>query len=240
VVGVALPQVHPAGHGGGHHRGGPARHPGQHRVEERLVHHLDATAAQPFGQDGGVPVYPPGDRPQPVRPVVDRVHAGRHREQHLRGADVAGRPVPADVLLPGLQGEPVRRLAVGIHADPDQPAGQRPLQPLAHRHVAGMRSAVAERHPEALGAAHRNVGAELPRRFQQGQAQQVGSDRNQGAAPVRRRYQRTGVADRTGRPRVLDQHAEAVTVRQPAGQVGHLDLDAERPRPGADHLDGLR
>ena len=60
---------------------------------------------------------------QPVGAVVAGVHRGDHRQQHLRGADVAGGLVPADVLLAGLQREPVGRGAVGVQRHPDQPAG---------------------------------------------------------------------------------------------------------------------
>ena len=50
-------------------------------------------------------------RPQTVGSVVRGVEAGHHREQHLRGADVAGRLLPPDVLLTRLQREPQRRSA---------------------------------------------------------------------------------------------------------------------------------
>ena len=93
------------------------------------------------------------DRPQAVRAVVDGVHRGDDRQQHLRGADVARRLLAADVLLAGLQRQPVGRGAVGVDRHPDQAAGQLPLQPGAHRQVAGVRAAEAERHAEALGGA---------------------------------------------------------------------------------------
>ena len=48
---------------------------------------------------------------------------GHHGEQHLRGADVAGRLLAADVLLAGLQREPVGRRAVGVDAT-RRPAGR--------------------------------------------------------------------------------------------------------------------
>ena len=130
----------PALGGRRHHRGGPARHHRGHRVEERVVRHLDAAprAARPRAAQR-VPWVRRGDRPQPVRAVVDRVHARHHGQQHLRGADVAGRLLPADVLLAGLQRQPVGRRAVGVPGHPDQPAGQRPLQ--ARRAPPGSRRA---------------------------------------------------------------------------------------------------
>ena len=59
---------------------------------------------------------------RPSRPVVDGVHAGHHREQHLRGADVAGRLLAADVLLARLQRHAQRRLAVRVLGDADEAA----------------------------------------------------------------------------------------------------------------------
>ena len=111
-----------------HDLGGPVRHARPHGVEELLVHDLDAAARSPVGEHGSHPVRPGRDRPQASGPVIDRVHRRDHGEQHLRGADVAGRLLPADVLLPGLQREPVGRLTVGVRTNPDQPAGQLPLK----------------------------------------------------------------------------------------------------------------
>ena len=48
-------------------------------------------------------VDPLADRAQPVGPVEDRVHRGDVGEQRLRGADVRGRLLAADVLLARLQ-----------------------------------------------------------------------------------------------------------------------------------------
>jgi hypothetical protein len=47
------------------------------------------------------------DALEPARTVIHRVHRRHHREQHLRGADVGGRLLAANVLLARLQREPV-------------------------------------------------------------------------------------------------------------------------------------
>ena len=47
---------------------------------------------------------------QPFGAVIDRVHRGDDRQQHLRGADVGGRLFAADMLLAGLQRQPIGRL----------------------------------------------------------------------------------------------------------------------------------
>ena len=142
---------------------GPAGHRDVHGVEEVVVHRREAVVAQPLRDDRGHPVGALGDGPQAVRPVVDRIHARDDREQDLRRADVAGRLLTADVLLAGLQREPVCRRAVGVDADADESAGHRALQARPDRDVAGVRPAEPERDPEPLAGAHRDVGAKLTR-----------------------------------------------------------------------------
>ena len=88
---------------------GPTGHPRQHGVEERVVHDVDAGRRQPGRQRARVAVHPARDAGQPVGTVIAGVHRGDHGEQHLRGADVAGGLVAADVLFAGLQGQPVGR-----------------------------------------------------------------------------------------------------------------------------------
>ena len=54
--------------------------------------------------------------------VVDGKHAGQHGWQHLRGTNVGGGFFAANVLLAGLQRQPVGRVAMGVDADADQAA----------------------------------------------------------------------------------------------------------------------
>jgi hypothetical protein len=61
-------------------------------------------------------------RAQPVGAVVDGVHRGHHGQQHLRGADVAGRLLAADVLLAGLQ----RQAQAGLPWRPCETPMRRP------------------------------------------------------------------------------------------------------------------
>ena len=132
--------------------------------------HVGAGLAQRGGQHRGVAVGAPRDRPQPLGAVVDGVHRRHHGQQHLRGADVGGRLVAADVLLAGLQREPVRRAALGVDRDADQPAGQVPLEAGAHGHEAGVRAAVEQRDAEALRGADDHVGAHRARATPAGSA----------------------------------------------------------------------
>ncbi len=240
VVGVGQAEVDPPVPGRRDDLGGPAGDAGEHGVEEVVVHDLDVRAAQTGREHRGVPVGALGDAPEPLGAVVDGVHAGDHGEQHLRRADVAGGLLAADVLLAGLQGEPVRRAAVGVLRDPDQAPGHLPLEPLAHRHVGGVRAAEPEGDAEALGGADGDVGAHGAGGLHQGQRDEVGGGDHQGAAGVGLVGDGAEVLDLTAGARVLDEHAEQLAVGQAPAEVGLDQLDAERLRTGGQHGLGLR
>jgi hypothetical protein len=108
---------------GGDHPGGPAGHGDGQGVEELPGLDRRPRRAQPGRERGGHAVGTGGDAAQPMRPVVDRVHAGHDGEQDLCRADVAGRLLPPDVLFARLQGEAVGRVPLGVAAHPDEPAG---------------------------------------------------------------------------------------------------------------------
>ena len=147
------------------------------------------------------------------------------------------------MLLAGLQREPVGGPPVGVHRHPDQPAGKLALQRVADRDVARVRAAEPQRHAEPLGGPHRDVGARLAGRPEQGQREQVGGHRGQRPGGVRRLDQRRRVANDPGGAGELQQHAEQVTA-QPGDGLGrdrlHDQVDAERFGPGAEHRQGLR
>ena len=178
---------------------------------------------------------------RPVRAVVDGVHRGDDGEQHLRGADVAGRLLAADVLLAGLQRQPVGRRAVGVDRDADQPAGQLPLEAGADGEVAGVRAAEAERHAEALGGADGDVGADLAGRAEQGQREQVGGDDDQGAArrarPRRRRRGRGRARTRPGTAPARRRRRRRAAARTRSCTT---TVEPERRGAGADDVEGLR
>ncbi len=158
---------------------------------------------------------PVRDRRQPLGAVVAGVHRGHDRQQHLRGADVAGRLVAADVLLAGLQRQSVGSGAVGVHRHADQAAGQLAGVLGVHGQVSGVRSAESHWHAEALGGAEGDVGAELTRRGDEGQRQQVGADGDECAALVRLRDELRPVDDAPLAPGSCTMHTEEVAVGQP-------------------------
>ena len=118
-------------------------------------------------------------RAQPVGPVVDGVHAGHHREQHLRGADVARGLLAADVLLARLQRQavaracrrrPARRRRCGPASGActrrawrgTPRAGRR--SPAARRSAAWSRRRCRRRTRPAAAAASARAGRPRPRR----------------------------------------------------------------------------
>ena len=184
MVVVDPPQVDAVGLGRGDHLVGAAGHPGEHGVKVLVVHQR---IAERGGDRLGVAVHAARDAGQPVGAVIARVHRRHHRQQHLRGADVAGRLVAADVLFAGLQRQPVGGRTVGVQGHTDQSARQLAGMLGVHHQVSGVRSAESHWHTETLGVAERHVGADLPRRRDQRQRQQVGADGHQRAAVVRLR-----------------------------------------------------
>ena len=191
----------------------------------------------------------PRDRCQALGTVVHGIHRGHHGKEHLGRADVGGRLLTADVLLAGLQGQAVGRRAVSVDGDAHEASRERPLEPGAHAHVAGVGAAKAHRNTEALGRAHRDIGAPLPRRRGQGQCQQVCGGRDQGAGVVRSRGEGAPVAQLAVASGVLHEDAKDVAVscgraqllRAPHSRdVSHHDVDAERDRPGVHDGPGLR
>ena len=184
------------------------------RVEPGVVDDLHSAGPQGRGDAAGVVVGALRDPAQALGTVVDGVHRRHDREQHLRGADVGRRLVAADVLLAGLEGEPVGRAALRVDGHPHQPAGQVPLETGRHRHVAGVRTAVEEGYAEALRRADHDVGAEGAGRLEQGEGEEVGRDDGQGAALVRGLDDGPRVADGAGGAGVLDQHAAQLALGQ--------------------------
>ena len=208
-----------------------------------VVQQLPAHRLQPRGEDRGQHGHALRDALQADRAVVNRVEARDDGGQHLRGADVRRGLLAADVLLAGLQREAVGGRAVAVHADADQPAGQRALEGVLRGQIRGVRAAGTHRHAEALGRAERDVGAEFTRRDQQRQRQQVRADDGHRAGGVRGvddRFQVTELAVDAG---VLQQHAERWRGGQRGGDLGGVNLinrDAQRLGAGADDFERLR
>ncbi len=103
-----------------------------------------------------------------------------------------------------------------------------------------MRPAVAQRHPEALGRAHRDVRAHLAGRLQERERQRIGRDACERPGGVKLRDRRREIMHMPVGAGILEDRPE----HRPGIEVGEGIADdhlpAERLRPRADHVDGLR
>ena len=215
--------------------------PDPQRVEERERPGVEPQPPQPELQHARERVHAARDPQQALGPVVDGVHRGHHREQHLRGADVARGLVAPDVLLARLQREPVGGLALGVLRDTHQAARQVALVLVAQREERGVRPAVSERHAEALRRPERDVGAHLAGRRNERERQEIGRDRDQRPRGVGALRERAEVAQHAVRRRVLDEHAEQALRLEVEGVDGpDVHLDAERLGARRHHRDRLR
>ena len=211
-------------------------------VEEHVVHQAMATPRRRIGQQSRLQVHPPRDALQPLRSVPHGVTAGDHRQQHLRGADVRRRLLAPDVLLARLQREPHRRLARRILRNADQSSRHVALVGIARGHIAGMRTAEAHRHAEALRRTHHHIGAHLARRRQQRERQRIGADDDQRVRFVRRTDFRREFADRARGAGILQHQSERLR-RGDRCQIArcHIeDTDADRQRARRQHGTRLR
>ena len=209
------------------------------RVEERIRADGEAEQGQAIGQPRGVAMHALGDGAQAPRSVEHRVHGGDDRQQNLRGADVGGRFLVADVLLARLQREAVGTVALGIDGDADKPAGQRALVRVAGGHIGGMRAAKAHRHAVALHRAHRDIGAHFARRLQQSESVRIGRHDGDGARRVKRRDRRGKVMHGAAGARILKQRAEHVCRFEIGKGIADDDRPAERRGAGLHHGDRL-
>jgi hypothetical protein len=210
------------------------------RVEEGRVRGRQAPRRDRLRQQARHEARAQRDAGQAVGAVPDRVE-GRHvRQQRLRGADVAGRLVAADVLLARLQRHAQRRPAGGVLRHADDAARHRAHERFARGHEGRVRAAGAQRHAEALRAADRHVGAHRARRAQQQQRQRVAADRGHAAGGVDRVDRGRQVAHAALGVGVLQVRAEQVGRPHPAGGQRRLrvvdhDLDAGPPRARGHH-----
>ena len=184
---------------------------------------------------------PAGDPDEAFRAVPGRVACGDQCREHLRGADVAGRPVAADMLLAGLERQaergPAMRVAGGPHHPTGRTAGE--AQPGGEKRRVG--TAAGHRHPETLTRSDRDIGAEFAGRFEQGQRQEIRGGHHQRARLPGLLHQRPPVANPAAGVGVLHRHptdirAEVVVL----GEIADLEVDAHRPRPRLHHRQGLR
>ncbi|MND54633.1 hypothetical protein D3C80_456960 [compost metagenome] len=102
-----------------------------------------------------------------------------------------------------------------------------------------MRATEAQWHAEALCAADGHISAELSRRGQQGQGQEVGSNSDQGIGSVETLNQFAVIEDFSVAGRVLQQGAEVGTDIIQLTFIADHDFDTQRLGTGAQYVEGL-
>mmetsp|Transcript_46287 Transcript_46287/g.117179 ORF Transcript_46287/g.117179 Transcript_46287/m.117179 type:complete len:831 (+) Transcript_46287:42-2534(+) len=211
-------------------------------VEEGRAGRLQAHLGGTCRKDAGHAVHAGGDLLEAAGSVVDGVHGGHVGQQRLRGADVGGGLVAADVLLARLHGHAQRGRAGRVHAHADHAARHQALVLLRCRQEGGVRAAVPHGHAKALRRADNDVGAPLAGGSQLGERQQVGGDDHLGAHRVRARHQRGVVVHRAVGGGVLHQGAAHVLAETGLHVLVVHDhrLQAEAIRTGGHDGDGLR
>ena len=103
-----------------------------------------------------------------------------------------------------------------------------------------MRSAVAERHAEALRRAHRDIRAVIARRLQQREREQIGRHRHLAAHLLHQLDEFSVVVNCAERVRVLHQRAKAPRVGVELARLVDHQFNALRRRARAHHVERLR
>jgi len=124
-------------------------------------------------QNSGEAVGAFGDTSNSVGSMVDREHGSHDSEQHLRGADVAGGLLPANVLLAGLQGHTQCAIAEAVNGYANNPAGYAALKFLIGGEKRSVRTTKPHWHAKALRTADDDIGTKFSRRCQHRQGQQI-------------------------------------------------------------------
>ena len=182
-----------------------------------------------------------GDHADTEWTVIDGVHAGDDREQHLRRADVAGRAVTPDVLLARLERETVGGLPVAIDRQSSDAPRQQPLVRVRGGQEGGVRPAVAERHAEALRRADGDVRSELARRREQAEREQIGGNDHAHVRGVGAFAQGAVVRDAAAGAGIGDQKSKELGIAEgELSRVADHDLDTGRFGARAQHGERLR
>ena len=171
------------------------------------------------------------------------------RVQRLRGADVVGRLLAADVLLAGLQREHEAAAPVGVGGLAGDPAGHPAQVLLGGGEEAERGAAEVEPVAELLALADGDVDAALAGRAQDAERDRVDRGDAEGAGLVRGRRQRLEVLDRAEEVRVLDEDrgdvlvdvlGELVRVGDPVLEPDLDHLGAEAAGVGLERRAGVR
>jgi hypothetical protein len=106
--------------------------------------------------------------------VVNGVEGSHVGEEGLGSANVGGGLLTTNVLLTGLEGKTVGRVALGVLGDTDETTGHPALVLVLAGKESGVGTTVAEWDTEALGVSESNVGTPLAGGSEHGQGHEVG------------------------------------------------------------------
>lgn len=143
-------------------------------VKEALVLDLVTSLLDSLGKDDGHVVDALGDLLDTSRSVIDGIKGSHVGEEGLGSADVGSGLLTTNVLLTGLEGKTVGRVALGILGDTDETAGHPALVFILAGKEGGVGTTIAEWNTEALRVSEGNVGTPLAGRSEHGQGHEVG------------------------------------------------------------------
>ena len=208
-------------------------------VEEMPGLDRDPAPAQALRQNFGVTMGAPRNAPKPAPAVINGEEGSDDRQQHLGGADIAGRLFPADMLFAGLQRHAQRLPAGGIDGNPDQPSRHGALIGLAGGEEGGMRTAIAHGHAEALRTADGDIRAHFAGRVQDHQRQQVGGDNRKSARRFQRRHRFGEITHLAAGARIVEQGGKHAGRIEVGHRIAGDDLETEGLGAGFEDGEGL-
>ena len=171
--------------------------------------------------------------------MVHRIKRGHHGQQHLGRADVAGGLVATDVLLTGLQRQAQGRTAFRILGLPHKTARDLALVGLNGGEEGGVRTTKSHRHPQALGAAHGNVGPEGSHGRHQGLRQGIDRHGDQGTGGMGRFDHGGWIPEASIGTGQLQQNTKHRRIDRRRGRVDPLEADTKGFGAGLQHRPGL-
>ncbi len=199
-----------------------------------------AQATETGVEDGGETVDAFGDLAQAGGAVIYGVHRGHVGEERLGRADVAGGLFATDVLLARAEREAEAGAAARVLGDADEASGHLAFEGVACGHEGGVRSAVAERDAEALGAADGDIGSEFTGRAQEREREQVRGDDDERAGGVGAFGEGLVIAHGSVGGGILNQSAEDGRAEREFGGLAHDDFESEGMGAGANEFNRLR
>ncbi len=215
---------------------GFARDLGRYRIEQAFARNFNTGSLERGSKTGGQSGHAHCNRLQASRAMPDGESCGHVGQKRLRGADIGGRLVAADVLLAGLERQTIGRAAMRIDRLADDAARNNASEHLGHCKISRVRAAKAHRHAIALHGADGHVRAPPGRRFHDGERQRIGNGDNQRALGLGIGNDLGKIAIDAARIRPWNHDCGGVVVNIAAGG----DLPAERFSAGVHHIDRLR